>query len=220
MATKNKNNLKSETILVVVGSLLLIIAFVLFHYSLILEVNSDIYNTIQAEIFKEKNGNNKISVNVSVDYINTDKDLGDKEENSSTINYIAFLEIEKINLMQGLLPKSSYYNNVDYHVEILDISDFPDVINGNFILAGHSGTSNVAFFKNLYKLKIGDNAKIYYQNKVYSYNIVNIYNENKDGSVNIYRDSNKTTLTLITCTENDKTKQTIYILELVGVETY
>ena len=70
MATKNKNNLKSETILVVVGSLLLIIAFILFHYSLILEVNSDIYNTIQAEIFKEKNGNNKISVNVSVDYIN------------------------------------------------------------------------------------------------------------------------------------------------------
>ena len=72
----------------------------------------------------------------------------------------------------------------------------------------------------MYKLKIGDNAKIYYQNKVYRYNIVNIYNENKDGSVNIYRDSNKTTLTLITCTENDKTKQTIYILELVGVETY
>lgn len=90
MATKNKNNLKSETILVVVGSLLLIIAFILFHYSLILEVNSDIYNTIQAEIFKEKNGDNRISVNVSVDYINTDKDLGDKEENSSTINYMPF----------------------------------------------------------------------------------------------------------------------------------
>ena len=96
----------------------------------------------------------------------------------------------------------------------------PDVVNGNFILAGHSGTSNVAFFKNLYKLELNDTAKVYYNSKVYTYKIVNIYNETKDGSVNVYRDSNKTTMTLITCTKDDKEHQTIYILELIGVETY
>ena len=59
-----------------------------------------------------------------------------------------------------------------------------------------------------------------YNNKKYTYKIVNIYNQTKKGSLNIYRDTNKTTLTLITCTKDDKTNQTVYILELIGVETY
>ena len=37
----------------------------------------------------------------------------------------------------------------------------------------------------------------------------------KIGKVVIDRDYNKTSLTLITCTHNSKTEQTIYILELV-----
>ena len=63
-------------------------------------------------------------------------------------------------------------------------------------------------------------AYIIYNNKKYSYQIVNIYNQVKKGSLNIYRDINKTTLTLITCTKDDKNSQTVYILELTGVETY
>jgi len=220
MHTKNKIKINKETLLVISGSLLLIISFILFHYNKILEISNEIYNDIQSEIYKEINKKNDISVNVSVDYVDVDKEINNETNNGSTPNYIAFLEIEKINLKQGLLQKDSFYNNVDYHVEILDISDFPDKEKGNFILAGHSGTSNVAYFKNLYKLNIGDEARVYYQNKVYKYSIVNIYNQVKDGSVNIYRDLEKTTLTLVTCTKDDSTSQTIYILELLGVETY
>ena len=88
------------------------------------------------------------------------------------------------------------------------------------VLASHSGSSNIAYFKNLYKLTKDDMAYIIYNNKKYSYQIVNIYNQVKKGSLNIYRDINKTTLTLITCTKDDKNSQTVYILELTGVETY
>ena len=216
-----KNKIKSEEAILIVGSLLLIIALILFHYEKILEVNDEIYNNIQSKIYQENKKNN-IIVNIDVDYITeTDINIDNPEiTDKPQINYLAFLEIPKINLNQGILPKTSYYNNVNYHVQILDISDLPDVINGNMVLAAHSGSSNIAYFKNLYKLTKDDMAYIIYNNKKYSYQIVNIYNQVKKGSLNIYRDINKTTLTLITCTKDDKNSQTVYILELTGVETY
>ena len=216
-----KNNIKSEEAILIVGSLLLIIALVLFHYEKILEINNEIYNNIQSKIYQENNKNNLI-VNIDVDYITeTDINIDNKDvTDKPQVNYLAFLEIPKINLNQGILPKTSYYNNVNYHVQILDISDLPDVINGNMVLAAHSGSSNIAYFKNLYKLTKDDKAYIIYNNKKYSYQVVNIYNQVKKGSLNIYRDLTKTTLTLITCTKNDKNSQTVYILELTGVETY
>lgn len=212
--------IKKEETMLIVGSLLLIISFILFNYEKILSINSEIYNNIQANIYKEKNKNNSLTVNIDVDYITDTNEEIKKPTNNPDINYLAFLEIPKINLNQGLLPINSLYNNVNYHVEILKISDLPDKINGNFILAAHSGTSSIAYFRNLYKLKLDDLASIIYNNKKYTYKIVNIYNQTKKGSLNIYRDTNKTTLTLITCTKDDKTNQTVYILELIGVETY
>lgn len=211
-------NIKQEEIMLIVGSLLLLIALILFHYEKILTVNNEIYNDIQANIYKEKNSIN-ITLDVDVDYV-TDDIKQEEIINKPEINYMAFLEIPKINLKQGILSKNSYYNNVNYHVEVLNISDLPDKVNGNFILAGHSGTSNIAYFRNLYKLENDDLAYILYNNKKYSYKVVNIYKQEKKGSLTIYRDLNKSTLTLITCTKDDKTSQTVYILELIGVETY
>ena len=175
--------------------------------------------SIQTEIFKEKTSVSNLSINVNVNYLDEFEETK-KDNNNYTPNYIGFLEIDKIHLKQGFLSIDNYYNNVDYNIEILKVSDFPDVINGNFILASHSGNSSISYFRNLYKLDIGDIAKVYYKSKTYKYQIVNIYKENKDGSVGIYRDSNKTTLTLITCSKNDKQHQTVYILELIGVESY
>ena len=198
---------------------MLIISFVLFHYEKIVEVANNINSSIQTEIFKEKTSVSNLSINVNVNYLDEFEETK-KDNNNYTPNYIGFLEIDKIHLKQGFLSIDNYYNNVDYNIEILKVSDFPDVINGNFILASHSGNSSISYFRNLYKLDIGDIAKVYYKSKTYKYQIVNIYKENKDGSVGIYRDSNKTTLTLITCSKNDKQHQTVYILELIGVESY
>ena len=197
---------------------MLIISFLLFHYEKILEVSKSISDSIQTEIFKEQTSQNNIAVNINVNYLEDEEEKN--VEKNYTPNYIGFIEIEKINLKQGFLPKDNFYNKVDYNIEILKLSDFPDVVNGNLILAAHSGNSGISYFRNLYKLDLGDIAKVYYQSKTYKYQIVNIYKEDKDGSVAIIRDPNKTTLTLITCSKNDKKHQTIYILELIGVESY
>lgn len=127
--------------------------------------------------------------------------------------YMAILNIPKIGLERGFYDKNSSLNNVDYNILFHKDSNYPDEINGNVILASHSGTSAVSYFKKLYLLEQGDIAYLTYQNNTYTYKVINIYYEDKDGSLAIYRYKNKNTLTLITCTKNDNTKQTIYILE-------
>ena len=48
--------------------------------------------------------------------------------------------------------------------------------------------------------------------------MIDIYTEKKDGDVVVSRDANSTILTLITCTKNDNTTQTIYIFELQNID--
>lgn len=129
--------------------------------------------------------------------------------------YVGNISIPKIDLKRGFVSKDSKYNNVNRNIYIVPESDYPDKEGGNFILASHSGTSSISFFKNLYKLTLGDKVDITYNNKNYTYIITNIYTDLKDGDVAIKRNKNKTTLTLITCTRGDKTTQTIYICERI-----
>lgn len=132
--------------------------------------------------------------------------------------YVGTLEIPKINLKKGFLEIDSPYNNVDRNVTVVQTSTYPDVDKGNFILAAHTGSSSVGFFTKLHDLSLGDLAYINYKQKTYTYELVNIYTEPKDGSVSICRNTEKTTLTLITCTKNTQATQTIFILELINVE--
>lgn len=149
----------------------------------------------------------------------TEENQNEEQSDSSTevpqnYNYKGILEIPKINLRRGFLDLSSKYNDVDYNVTVIEGSTFPDVKNNNLILAAHSGSCNYCYFQKLYKLKKGDVAYIHYNNTKYEYRIVDIYETEKDGSIPIYRDYSKNTLTLITCTRNSDTLQTVYILEL------
>ena len=133
-------------------------------------------------------------------------------------NYIGILTIDKINLSQGFYDKDNPDNNVSKNLTFLEPTNYPDEKNGNVILVAHSGTTHIAYFKDLYQLEVGDIAQIRYKGKTYTYLIENIYNEEKDGDVTIYRDKARNTLTMITCTKNDNTKQTIYISYLQNVE--
>ena len=133
-------------------------------------------------------------------------------------DYIGYLTIPKINLTKGFLDYRSTKNNVDENILVVGGSNYPDTDKGNFIIAGHSGTGWNSFFNDLYKLQKGDKAYISYNNKKYEYEIVNIYTQPKTGKLAIYRNYDKTTLTLITCTNNDSTTQTIYIAELTNIE--
>lgn len=138
----------------------------------------------------------------------------DPTPTDSNYNYIGTLEVPKVGLKKGFLDINSTDNDVDKNIAIMNGSDYPNVSKGNLIIAGHSGTAWNSFFNQLYQLTNGDVVYIYYQNVKYTYQIVNIYEQPKVGTVNVYRDGTKTTLTLITCTKDSSTTQTIYIAEL------
>lgn len=131
--------------------------------------------------------------------------------------YLGIIDIPKINLYKGFYSKNSNLNNVKFNLYLLKESNYPDTEKGNLIIAGHSGNYNNSYFANLYQLILGDEITIHYNNKSYIYKITNIYNEKKTGSVRIFRDNEKTTLTLITCTKDDDYHQTIYISELIDI---
>ena len=111
----------------------------------------------------------------------------EEEEGPVTDEYIGYLIIPKINLTKGFVDKRSSENDVEKNILVIDGSNYPDVENGNFILAGHSGYGWKAFFNELYQLQLGDTAYVTYKNKKYIYNLVNIYKQPKTGTVAIYR---------------------------------
>ena len=155
-------------------------------------------------------------INAFID--NTKKD---NQENTNNKEYIyqAIIEIPDINLKEGLLPYDSKYNDVKYHIQLLT-NTMPDIKNSNLILASHSGTSKVAYFNDLDKLSLNSPIIIYYQGYKYTYTLDNYYSVLKNGSVNIIRNKYKNTITLITCSNNDDTKQIVYIGYLKDKTTY
>lgn len=135
-------------------------------------------------------------------------------------DFIAELTIPKIGLTRGLVSMDSPYNDVDHNITIIGGSEMPNIDKSNLILASHSGSCYYCYFNQLYRVEMGDEASITYNNTKYTYKVTDIYNVSKNGQVTIRRNKNKTILTLITCTKNSKTEQTVYILELVNTEKY
>ncbi len=151
--------------------------------------------------------------------------IAEKVEKTENINnnnvidyskYLGVLEIPRIGLKRGFYNTDSKYNNIQYNVTMLGGSNLPDVENGNLILMAHSGDAYISYFAYLWMLSIGDHAYVTYNGRKYDYQIVNIYNVEKNGVAVIHRNKERTTLTLITCTKDNDFSQTIYILELVG----
>lgn len=138
------------------------------------------------------------------------------EENVYREHYLAVLKIDKINLERGIYSINSKNNNVNKNIQLLKESNLPDKENGNVIIAGHSGNSYKAYFKNLVKLNNGDEAKLVYNGKTYIYSLSNSYEVEKTGKVEISRNINKQTLTLITCKHNTN-KQIVFVFELKNI---
>lgn len=133
-------------------------------------------------------------------------------------SFVGILEIPRIGLKQGFVSKDDRHNNVEENITILPEAAYPDQSAGNFILAAHSGTGAIAYFNELYHLQERDKIVVYYQQKKYSYQVVKIYQQDKNGTIHIYRDQSQSTITLITCTNHNDTKQTVYIANQVAVE--
>ena len=198
---------KNKSWLIITGSLILLSGIGLIAY--------DFYSNKELD---------KIEDNALVEFYDTEVEdieviIEEPEEKKEVkeqtkIEYIAVLKIPKINLERGLVNPSSYLNNVNYNVQIINGSDMPDVNNGNLILAGHSGNARISYFRNLNKLDLNDTATIIYKNKTYNYKVVDKYEIEKTGEAEIIRDKNKNILTLITCKHNTN-KQIVIICELI-----
>ena len=137
--------------------------------------------------------------------------------NQNVENYIAYISIPKIELNRGIYNTTSTLNNVNKNIYVHPASTFPNNVSGNnLILASHSGSSSISYFKKLYKLELDDDVYLEYNGKTYHYKIKNIYTVLKDGTVALRVKQNVSTISLITCTKGDSKTQTIYICELIN----
>lgn len=203
---KRKNN----NIFIIIGILLIISGLCFISYDCLKNINQDIVEEKAVNDFYINQDN------VIIEEDRQEPNIQEEVKKDNKINYIAMIKIPKINLERGLVDRNSYLNNVKYNVQILDNSSMPDEINGNVILAAHSGNGRNAYFKDLDKLSINDEIIIDYNSKTYKYKVINIYDIDKTGKANIIRNKNASTLTLVTCRHNTN-KQIIIIAELMNL---
>lgn len=217
---KNKNIDRKEQLIKLVASFIFLIGSFMYigriAYNYYVELRD--YNKAQEFLNIGKEEVEEIKVDIDEEEI---KEQPEKEEKkTSNYKYIGVLEIPKINIKRGFLNIKDKGNNVNKNLQVINGSDMPNVKNGNLIIAAHSGNSYISYFKNLHKLSNDDVAYVYFNNIKYTYKVVGKYDAEKNGKVTIHRDNKKNTLTLITCSQTDKTKQIVYILELESEENY
>ena len=111
---------------------------------------------------------------------------------------IGKIKIPKLNIKKVLYDINSKKNNIEENITILNGSIYPDQENSILYIAAHSGTGDIAFFKDLDQLKIKDEVIIEYKNEEYTYVVQNIYEQEKDGYISGRRE-NKKQLVLTTC---------------------
>lgn len=207
---KNKNNLFSSNIVALVSAIIIVIGLFLVFYNFINKKRLVAYDYI----------NEQLNTNVEVKNVISSDEPEEREEDNTDNDlehYIGYLEIPKIGFNRGFYNIASPENTVEKNIQVINGSKMPNKKNGNLIIAGHSGTGWKAFFNDLYQLNVGDQAIVTYKEHKYTYQIEDISKQAKTGTLTIKRNKNKTTLTLITCTNNDSTTQTIYVASLVGV---
>lgn len=212
----NKTKRLKKSHLLLIGSFLVFIGILVLSYPHILFLRGQVFDHMKIMI-ADTTVNTPEEV-LDVPSVSNVSDGTNYQANQSIDynKYLGVLEIPKVSLKRGFYNTDSKYNSIEYNVTLVKGSTMPDITNGNLILMAHSGDAYISYFAYLYRLKIGDYAYVSYRGTKYQYRITNIYEVPKDGKAIIYRNYNQTTLTLITCTKNDDTKQTIYIAELVS----
>lgn len=217
---ENKNINKKEQLIKLVASFIFLIGSFMYigriAYNYYIELRD--YNKAQEFLNIGKEEVEEIKVDIDEEEIK--EQPKQEEKKTSNYKYIGVLEIPKINIKRGFLNIKDKGNNVNKNLQVIKGSDMPNVKNGNLIIAAHSGNSYISYFKNLHKLSNDDVAYVYFNNIKYTYKVAGKYDAEKNGKVTIHRDNKKNTLTLITCSQTDKTKQIVYILELESEENY
>ena len=213
MSTKKEKQPRTSTVLLF-SILIFIFGIYLISYNYLASKKEKIYSRMNLLLYEDEiperiDNNNQVTESEAE---KVEKEVTDQKYLS--YNYIGKIHIDKINLNRGFLDIKSPYNNVSRNVTVIEKSSYPNVENGNLILAAHSGNCAICYFDKLYKLSLNDKAIIDYKNYKYTYILKDIYNVPKTGEVEIRRNIDQTVLTLITCTHGSDTEQTVYIFEL------
>ena len=190
---ESKIKRKNKSWLIIIGSLIFLSGVGLITYDYLSNSKIDEKDTELLEEFYE--------IEEEIESIEEPQVVEEVKERVK-VNYIAVLKIPKIGLERGLVAPNNYLNNVNYNLEWLDGSSMPDEENGNVIIAGHSGSARISYFRKLDRLEIGDEASIIFNGKTYNYKVIDIYDIEKTGKAEIVKEKNTTTLTLITCRHN------------------
>ena len=213
MSTKKEKQPKTSTVLLF-SIMVFVLGLYLISYNYLVAKKEKIYSKMNLLLYEdeipERIDDNKQVTEPEV--VKEEKEV--KEQKNISYNYIGKIQIDKINLNRGFLDINSPYNNVSRNVTVIEKSSYPDVENGNLILAAHSGNCAICYFDKLYKLALNDKAIVDYNNYKYTYILKDIYNVPKTGEVEIRRNIDQTVLTLITCTHGSDTEQSVYIFEL------
>lgn len=158
-------------------------------------------------------------IGITIKYNLKDKTIRIEKQNINSISnyiehrkseYLAILEIPKINLKRGLKENT----NVNEDIVILDINKFKKNI---IVLASHSGNCDICYFNRLDELLINDKIYLYKDNVKYIYQI----NKIKELKKNTFKiEEKQNSITLITCSKLKEDIQIIIEAKQIKVETY
>lgn len=210
---------------VVIGIILILISLLILTVKLINIKNNEIKEKKLIDDFFNNiirnDSDNDIDDNDGNDIISSSKETDELKNNKIDVfeeQYIAVIEIPKINLKKGLYDINSINNDVDKNIKILSSSKMPNEEFSNLILASHAGSSLASYFKELYKLSVNDYIYLYYNSTKYVYEVNKVFEIEKDGVIDInYSNTKNKMLTLITCKLGTK-KQIVVIANLVNEE--
>ena len=211
---RKKYKLKRSQLLLF-SSFLVFVGIIILSYGKLRVLRESIYESVRLALFVDDNKKVKTKQEEPEPQEVHEEEAKQEEKPTIKFDYIGYIEIPKIWLKKGFVDRESVYNNIRYNVAISDVANMPDVDYGNFILYAHSGNAYYSFFAYLYKLEIGDYAYITYNGERYSYELVKIENLPKTGVLKLNRPNmNTKELTLITCTKDSDTEQTVYYFDI------
>ena len=150
---------------------------------------------------------NKIKIIIMILFLLNNK-VPTKTISNKKIDNNNYLIIEKINFKQPFYPINNKNNTIEKNIEILQESTMPDKDNSIVFIAAHSGEGDIAYFNHLIDLDINDELILYYKNNYYKYKIIEIYEESKNGYIDVDRYI-EDQLILTTCHPYKKNKQLV-----------
>lgn len=198
-----------KKILLVISSLIILIGIGILTYSFYQDQKYKNQDTKLLENFFDNYDDSETKVEENITENVTE------EPKVKNVSYLAVIEIPSISLNTGIVMSNSSFSTMNRNVSIYPTSDMPNVENGNFILFAHNGSSRVAYFKNISKLKNGNEIFIYYNNEKFTYKVINKYEVAMTDKTPLYKIKDKTIITLITCKSGNNKFRTIIVGELV-----